>query len=88
MEKKFWFRAKTYGWGWVPVSWEGWLVVALYALCVFVYIRSTVDRALDGSGSGVPLYYHVLFVLATCILIGVSYRKGEKPCWRWGKKKD
>ncbi|MCX6717702.1 MAG: hypothetical protein NTU76_03445 [Candidatus Taylorbacteria bacterium] len=24
---KLWFKRKTYGWGWVPSSWEGWFVV-------------------------------------------------------------
>jgi predicted GH43/DUF377 family glycosyl hydrolase len=23
----FWFRAKEYGWGWYPATWEGWLVL-------------------------------------------------------------
>lgn len=88
MEKKLWFKAKTYGWGWTPCSWEGWLIIALYIFAVFVYARSTVDKALDGAGSGVPFYYHLLFVLTTIALIVVSYKKGEKPGWRWGNKKD
>ena len=25
----YWFKAKLYGWGWVPVKWQGWLVVAV-----------------------------------------------------------
>jgi hypothetical protein len=28
-----WFPAKRYGWGWgFPASWQGWMVIALYAL--------------------------------------------------------
>ncbi len=88
MEKKLWFRAKTYGWGWTPSSWEGWLVIALYLFSVFIYARSTVDKALDGGGSGVPIYYHLLMAGATVLLIIVSYKKGEKPGWRWGKKEN
>lgn len=25
-----WFRAKRYGWGWRPVTWQGWAVVAVW----------------------------------------------------------
>ena len=38
---KYWFRkraglkSKDLGWGWVPVSWEGWLVVVLMITGVF-----------------------------------------------------
>lgn len=83
--RKLWFKAKTYGWGWVPCSWEGWLVIASYVVCIVVYVRVTVDKALDGGGSGVPLYYHLLPIVATVALIGISYTNGEKPGWRWGR---
>ena len=25
----YWFKAKLYGWGWVPVKWQGWLGVVI-----------------------------------------------------------
>jgi len=27
---KYWFRPKTYGYGMIPISWEGWLVVVIF----------------------------------------------------------
>ena len=34
-DRRYWFRAKRYGWGWgLPLTWEGWLVFA----AVFVLI--------------------------------------------------
>jgi hypothetical protein len=30
MEKKLWFKAKRYGWGWTPVTWQGWVAVLVY----------------------------------------------------------
>lgn len=88
MENKLWFKAKTYGWGWTPSSWEGWLVVVLYLFSVFIYARSTVDKALDGGGSGVPLYYHLLMAGVTILLVVISYKKGEKPGWRWPRSEE
>ena len=30
-ERKYWFPAKRYGWGWgIPSSWQGWLVLAAF----------------------------------------------------------
>jgi len=29
-----WFRAKTFGWGWMPVRWQGWLTVLLFVAFV------------------------------------------------------
>ena len=28
---KFWFEKKKYGWGWTPISWEGWMTIAIFA---------------------------------------------------------
>lgn len=36
----FWFRAKEYGWGWYPATWEGWLVLLVFiALWIFAAVR-------------------------------------------------
>ena len=31
-----WFKRKLYGWGWVPVRWQGWLVVVIGIAIVIV----------------------------------------------------
>lgn len=85
MTNKLWFRAKTYGWGWVPCSWEGWLVILAYVLAVLFYMIRTLDAQLNGD-YGAPLYHHLLIALTTALLIWICYKKGEKPGWRWGKK--
>ena len=30
--KKVWFKAKEYGWGWYPSSWQGWIILLIYLL--------------------------------------------------------
>ncbi|MBV9549496.1 MAG: hypothetical protein JO256_07470 [Alphaproteobacteria bacterium] len=30
-----WFRKKTFGYGWTPCSWEGWLATLLFVSAVF-----------------------------------------------------
>jgi len=34
MTKRPWFGPKRFGWGWRPVSWQGWLVTVLFAAVV------------------------------------------------------
>ena len=30
-----WFRRKTFGWGWTPAGWEGWLATLLFIFGCF-----------------------------------------------------
>jgi len=79
-ERKVWFPAKRYGWGWgPPTCWQGWVVIIVFYLLLggslFLFMRNKPHPA--------------LFVISTLILssllIGVCYLKGEKPRWRWGR---
>lgn len=76
--KKLWFRAKLYGWGWYPCSWEGWLVT----LAFIVLIGLSAARLVNG---GSVTFYLVSLLILTAVLIAICYKTGEKPRWRWGK---
>lgn len=82
--KKLWFRAKNYGWGWTPSSWQGWLVLAIYALFNIVVFRS-IDK-LSHSSSDTLMNFSLPFFLSTAMLIIICSLTGEKPQWRWGRK--
>jgi hypothetical protein len=66
-----WFRAKLYGWGWTPATWQGWAVTIGFVL----YIFNTYGKSHN--------VYYLIFPLA--ILIVICYLTGETPKWRWGK---
>lgn len=76
----YWFKAKVYGWGWVPVKWQGWfvLVIALAIAFAGVYVGDT-----DGAPGAALLGF--LLMLALIFIFG--YWKGEKPRWQWGPPK-
>lgn len=83
---KLWFKRKTYGWGWVPVSIEGWLVVFVYTIFIW-WLFKDADTYLDFSIDTL-IWFALPLVFSTAVLIGVCYWKGEKPRWSWGEKKD
>jgi hypothetical protein len=85
----YWFKRKTWGWGWYPATWQGWLVTVVYVLLIFI-LALTREEYIPGnpdSGSNV-LVFGLPCILLTALLIFVAYRKGEKPKWQWGLSKD
>ena len=72
---KLWFKNKTYGYGWVPASWEGWVILIIYIVLLTGFIIN-----FDSNGV-VPA------VILTIILLLICYKKGETLEWRWKNKK-
>lgn len=84
MTKRIWFKAKRYGWGWQPLTWEGWLTMVVWiGVNVWWFIR--VDH-LQHSGSDTLINVAPVFIVSTLILLGICYIKGEHPHWHWGDK--
>ena len=73
---RLWFKAKKYGWGWYPVSWQGWIIVAVFAFIIgFLVVNTSWMNSWQG--------WFVVGILLG-VLLGVCRKKGEKPRWRWG----
>jgi hypothetical protein len=91
--RKLWFRAKTYGWGWFPVSWQGWAITVLYAALFalsFIIFFGWVGIAAETSASARDIAFGVLEFLAVIAILSYSLYRicvkwGEEPRWRWGK---
>lgn len=77
-EHTFWFPAKKFGWGWgMPKCWQGWLVLALYALLLIL----SAARFLPGDN---VLAFVGCAAALTIVLVLICWLKGEKSRWRWG----
>lgn len=80
---KLWFRAKTYGYGWTPCSWQGWMVALFYITCsMTIFIQ--IDRS-SPSGSDTLNKFSLPFLVLSFFMIVICVFKGEKARWRWGK---
>lgn len=79
--KKYWFKAKDYGWGWYPSSWQGWVVILIWAAAftvVFVGINSLALPPQD-----LLVYFLPRVIVLTVVLFAVCWKTGERPEWRW-----
>lgn len=84
-QKRYWFHAKTYGWGWTPATWEGWLVLVIFIGIMFWNVYRLEIQGLDESDT--LLRFFIENGILVFFLIWICYKKGEKPGWRWGNKK-
>ena len=77
---RYWFPAKTFGWGWgFPSTGEGWLVLLAYLILVPVAV------VLFPPDKKMPSFLAGVFGLSG-VLIAICFWKGEPPKWRWGGK--
>jgi hypothetical protein len=75
----YWFKRKLYGWGWVPATWEGWIIILVWVI-LFTFSIVMIEANDNEIGKNIA----VIFII-TLILIWICYKKGEKPRWSWGK---
>jgi hypothetical protein len=63
-----WFGPRRYGWGWSPVTWQGWVVVVLYAAAL-ITVSAIANRHTT----------LVVAAIATALLFGVMALTGGRP---------
>lgn len=80
---KLWFRRKTYGWGWTPVTWQGWGVTFIYALAIILLSFRVGAFTADGE---IVTKFFIPLIFLTALLLFITYKTGETPRWQWGKK--
>lgn len=84
--KGLWFKRKLYGWGWTPVTWQGWSIILGF---IVILVVDSIRTAGPMSPTDLPPIAFVLRVLLyVAVLIALCYKKGEKPKWQWGLPKD
>lgn len=79
---KLWFKAKRYGWGWTPATWQGWVVMVVFFIFeVWNFLRLD---SVSHSNSDTIRPFVIQTIIAVLVLIFICYKTGEKPRWRWG----
>ena len=87
VQKRSWFKNKRYGYGWVPASWEGWLVLLIYIVLLAHILRNISLMSDAGRLEGTWVVVAIgRVVFLTLALFLVCLLKGEKLAWHWGEK--
>lgn len=81
-KKNYWFKAKNYGWGWYPSTWQGWLITLIY-LATSVRLMARLD-SVSYPAKDMLMNYFLPLVFFTLSFIFLAYQTGEPPRWRWG----
>jgi hypothetical protein len=82
-EKNLWFKAKRFGYGWYPSSWQGWGVLLMYLFSMITEAFFVANHAHSGSDFLLSFFPRI-FILTTFLII-ICEAKGEPARWRWGK---
>ena len=69
--EKLWFKRKLYGWGWTPVTWQGWLVLGVYVVLLIAF-SLTIDE--NSPPREIMFTFILPITLLTIALIRVCYR--------------
>lgn len=80
--KKLWFRNKTYGWGWYPATWQGWVVLAVF-IGLLVVNTLTLTATPDPTARALTWFF-VREAVLVALVLAICYKTGEKPHWQWG----
>lgn len=83
MSDKLWFKAKTYGIGWYPVTWQGFLVTLIFVSLV-VCASLLAESLTKTTVWYLALYFSFIIVLVIALIL-ICTKKGEPLRWRWGE---
>lgn len=76
---------KRYGYGLVPISWEGWLITAVFTALLLLGGLPMV-LLIEPKEFGALLFILWVFIASTALLhFAMPYTKGELR-WNWGKR--
>lgn len=77
---KYWFKARgKHSVGWVPSTWQGWAVLALYVgllIHSFFQINSQTHSVID-----TLIGFFPRFLIFTALLTVITYLMGEPTTW-------
>jgi len=82
--EEYWFKNKTFGYGWKPATWKGWFVTALYIVAVLI-VATRIDTD-SHSANDTLLRLAIPFIALTFLFLIIAWRTGEPLEWRWGKR--
>jgi hypothetical protein len=85
---KYWFKPKRYGYGFYPVSWEGWL--AILGVVILILISGAINNQFmePGPTAAQSLRFLLDIILFSVVATLLFEKKMQEPLkWRWRKRR-
>jgi len=73
---RFWFKAKGRGFGWYPVSWQGWSILLFYLYLVVSNFRQVDAQSHSVSDTLMSIFPE--FFILTVLLIIICHATSQK----------
>lgn len=84
---KYWFIPKSYGYGYYPITWEGWIcvliILAILALSAYTNSFFEITGPTTKEGFRFVLDLTIFLFVANPIL---QNKTEEKVTWKWGRR--
>ena len=81
---RYWFKRRRFGYGWTPVTREGWLTLILYLGAILAGAIVLGAFTVTPPGWTIAVYLAIVLVL-TLAVFAITFKKGPTPKWRWGR---
>ena len=81
-KQRYWFKRKTYGWGWVPATREGWVVIVVFIVLFTAQLVRVTQYIQTRQSVSLSIFLPAIGLIA--LLLGICWRTGESPRWQWG----
>ncbi|MEO6077980.1 MAG: hypothetical protein ABIP54_04290 [Candidatus Andersenbacteria bacterium] len=78
----YWFKARLFGYGWMPATWQGWVTMLIFLILVLANAYRFVSQ--EHSRQDVPVAFLIETFLLVALLLAICILKGEKPKWQFG----
>lgn len=82
---KYWFKRRRYGYGWVPVTWQGWLMLLALIASTIIAALTVLGTDQDPPTSRLALFIVLVFIFIS-LFVFVTSKVSPAAKWRWGKK--
>lgn len=83
--KKYAMKRKRFGWGWIPVTWQGWVFI-FAQVGIIITTATFLPHKPAHPTADQFLRFILIFGLAFMNLIIFALKTSPRPKWRWGKK--
>lgn len=83
---RYWFKRRRYGFGWTPVTREGWLALGLYLAAVLGGALVLGKLKASNPPQWTTTAYLSIVLVLTIGFIAIAVIKGPTPRWRWGRQ--